>query len=849
MTVRDELFDWLQEQDAWQQDLARRLVSVTELEGEDWDSALAMVYGAFGAAPDGSIPPEPTPLSADDLPVVLATDEAPRLVAFGRMRGVGAASPDYELRFEPDGLTIVYGQNAAGKSTYVRGLKRICRTVDCDSAILGNVFSGAGDEKQTAKVELRIGGEDHARQVDLAGPSDLGLEAISVFDARCAELYVDSRNAVAYIPSTLLVLARLAATQDRMRAAMQAEEANLRTTIPTFPEFVVPSRIKAVLDSLSAGTSLDEVRRLAELSAEERSRLTELRAVTSSSNAETEAQAAEHDAAQAENLAAEVEAIGMLVGQQSATAFASAVRELEAARQAVSLAADEFEKLPVPGVGTEPWRHLWEAARGFVEANAAEFPPVAGARCPLCLERIGEATEARLEHFEAHIRGAVQTTAREAEARVNLELRALDPERVEACRGPFLLSLTDREPELHGALEVFLTEASDRIQQMRADPAASEKDAAPAIPADVLREWGKARSAHARSLREASEPEQRARLQQELTDLEARTLLASRVDDVEGGVRSHLRIAAIKRAHGALATNRITTTQRRLSETAVTDALKAKLLEELKSLRCDHLPIDLAPHATVGEVQLSLRLSGAQGNPLVSQVASEGEQRALSLAFFLAEVATAESDGGIIVDDPVSSLDDERREYIASRLAAEAQVRQVVVFTHDLPFMLDLMERVGEEQPLSVQAVWRLGAEVGRVDDHPPFKAMKLRARLGVLEMEVQQWDSQAPPLDFDEAWRRICDFYARMRITWERAVEERLFRGVVQRFQREVKTLALDDVVITPGLVTMVKDGMTRCSMFVHDEPPGASVSLPGRTQLAEDLEKLRGFEKETRQ
>jgi len=56
-------------------------------------------------------------------------------------------------------------------------------------------------------------------------------------------------------------------------------------------------------------------------------------------------------------------------------------------------------------------------------------------------------------------------------------------------------------------------------------------------------------------------------------------------------------------------------------------------------------------------------------------------------------------------------------------------------------------------------------------------------------------------------------------------------------------RDMALDDVVVTPELVTLVKQGMTRCSMFVHDEPSGASTSLPGRTQIAQDLDTLRDF------
>jgi AAA domain len=315
-------------------------------------------------------------------------------------------------------------------------------------------------------------------------------------------------------------------------------------------------------------------------------------------------------------------------------------------------------------------------------------------------------------------------------------------------------------------------------------------------------------------------------------------------------VTTQQRIAVLRAARSALATNRITIEQRQLSDEAVTGALDTALKHELHSLSCEHIPVDLHPETHVGETSVALRLVGARGTPKVSEIASEGEQRALSLSFFLAEVGISEGDGGIVVDDPVSSLDDERRNYIAKRLVAEAANRQVIVFTHDLPFMLDLLDRAKEVglDPV-VQGVWRMGSEVGRVDDHPPFKAMNLNKRIGVLDQKVAQWGKQDPPRDFDEAWQRVCNFYSDLRITWERAVEERLFAGVVTRFQRAVKTKALDDVDITPEKVESVKEGMTRCSMFVHDEPPGASTTLPDRSQLAHDLEKLRQFEKLTKQ
>jgi recombinational DNA repair ATPase RecF len=456
---------------------------------------------------------------------------------------------------------------------------------------------------------------------------------------------------------------------------------------------------------------------------------------------------------------------------------------------------------------------------------------------------------ARLAHFEQHVRSAVGEQARRAREALEAALEPLDERQVEALRTPFFVGLATREPDLHMVLERFLDAAQERIRALRDAPAGAQAMPVPIEPAAKLEAWARTREAHAKTLSVAEDPKREPELRQELVELQARERLGERLNEVTAWIAKLKRVAALRRAHRALATNRITMKQRELSDAVVAGALDAKLKEELRNLHCEHLPVDLHPHTAVGETQVALRLAGAHGAPRVSDIASEGEQRALALSFFFAEVATSEDDGGIVVDDPVSSLDDERRAYIAERLVAEAGRRQVIVLTHDLPFMLDLVDRAEEAgiEPM-MQGVWRGETEVGRVDDHPPFKAMKLRQRVGVLDQEVAQWSNQPAPRDFDEAWRRVRDFYSRLRITWERAIEERLFRGVVQRFQRQVKTLALDDVVVTPQLVASIKEGMTRCSQFVHDEPPAASMTLPGRTELAADLAKLQEFERQTR-
>ena len=65
-----------------------------------------------------------------------------------------------------------------------------------------------------------------------------------------------------------------------------------------------------------------------------------------------------------------------------------------------------------------------------------------------------------------------------------------------------------------------------------------------------------------------------------------------------------------------------------------------------------------------------------------------------------------------------------------------------------------------------------------------------------------------------------MATIYRAVDLRMGRTVAAKILREVyssdpkfVTRFQREVKTLALDDVVITEEMVNLVKEGMTRCS------------------------------------
>lgn len=847
MAVHEDLHGWLLDRPLWQQELARQLLVQTDLE----EDALEAITDLILASVDDEAPdPELRPLGLEDFPTASAGISA-RLKSVGSLEGVAAAARGQTIDIESHGLTVVYGANGAGKSTYVRVLKRVLRTVDTENVLRSDVYADSISEEQAATAVLGVlrGAVEEAIRVNLHQPEDLGLETISVFDSQSAEIYLDAQNEIAYVPLPIRLLARMAATQDALRERLAARRQQILEAEPRFEAVPAGTQAARRIASLSEATNLQDLSEFARLGEAAEERLTEVRAALAGAgtrDARADAEAAWNDAKGAEELLGGLRRVADALTEASMAALRTAAEEAREARQAVEEAATALADRD-GAVGTETWRRMWEAARQLTTNHGRGFPPSEGEPCPLCLRLTDVETASRFGAFETHVQGALEDQASAAEERVRDLLEPITPIHLEALRQLAATSIGDKNTGLDGLVRSAIdlaVEASDRANQ---DPENAPSTVLP-TPEEGLLDWRNQRRRHAETLQATLSPESHAVLQEELAELEARKVLGSQLTQVAEWVGALGRARLLDLAHSALATNSLTTKQRQLSEMVVTDGVGTNLQAELQALRCAHLPVNLAAHTARGRTNVELTLRGAHGAPAVSDVLSEGEQRALALAFFLAEVGCAEHDGGVVLDDPVSSLDDERKGYIARRVVELCSSRQVVVFTHDLPFMLELAELAKDHDVTHVvRGIWRLTSTVGMVDDEPPFQAMKLKQRIRKLKRQVQEWDSGPAPSSEDEAWRRVCDFYAQMRVTWERAVEERLFRGVIQRFQREVKTQSLGQIDIRPELVGSVNEGMTRCSFFVHDPPAGTRTVIPGRADLEADLEMLEAFEKQT--
>ena len=305
--------------------------------------------------------------------------------------------------------------------------------------------------------------------------------------------------------------------------------------------------------------------------------------------------------------------------------------------------------------------------------------------------------------------------------------------------------------------------------------------------------------------------------------------------------------ACAKQCRSTAITRRITERRREI----LTPTLQAALQTELERLRLTHIPLDLTDRGWDAESIIEIALDARQRVANNSDILSEGEQRALALACFLAELQEIGSDHGIIVDDPVSSLDHSRMQAVAERLAEEASNgRQVIVFTHNILFHHMLCTAARRAQ-VGRHREWMSSAgndRFGLVDDTRRPRQMKgVNERLTEIRQEYGQLAANAYDHTNQNFRPAITSLYTYMRETWERIVEEVLFNNVVQRFRPEIMTRRLEEACIDPTAdYPAIFEGMKRCSHHSgHDQAPDLPPDLPECDQIERDIVELEAFAK----
>lgn len=726
------------------------------------------------------------------------------ITRLANVRGVNALIAGGEIEPRRDGLTILYGENGTGKTGYSRIFKALANSRTAD-IILGNVDVNA-EEPQSATVDFIVGDEE--RSLNWQGERGVSpFTRMSIFDSPAVRTHVDDALEYVYTPASLALfndavtaVQGVASLIDEATAGLDARPSDLLT------RYTRGSSIYPLVETMGASTDLADLKTRARFGEEAAKELEALLLATAALQAN--ATGAQLTAFRSHRRALEeavdcANALASLDGEAYRAALERSVRlaaDYEVFRSGLFAAAD----LPA-----EP-EQTWTAFIGSGEAykqHLISLDAHDSGRCLYCRQTLTETASDLIARYSSYLEDRISVEIKATEAEI-----ALVTEQVTALRAQEMAAFVEEqettEPELRPAFHVAIrtiesarvaiTEAvigrqpyeSDEVARV-ADATQTAKSALEEIVVRIsnLEEQQRSRT-EALATKEAEV--------RELSDAVELGKSWSTIEALVNNAKEADRLKTLKTPIPGLVRS-VTSLAKTASNELINRSFDALFQEERALLRAPNLKIQY-----VGNAGKSQRRKVRGGKHKPSKVLSEGEQKVLAIADFLAEARLAGITAPVIFDDPVSSLDHRRINEVAERIAKLAESNQVIVFTHDILFASTLLALFEKSQRCVLFQI---------TDEHGKGKVTRstgLRTdSLAAIRRRVNDLIQAARSQEGEARDALVRSGYSQLRAWCEVFTEEELLRGVTKRYRANVQmtTLAKIDSALLDQIAPKVTE------------------------------------------
>ncbi|MBR1129488.1 AAA family ATPase [Bradyrhizobium iriomotense] len=814
-SIWEELEAWSETFSAWQ----KVLLAAAVRSGVIPEPILEQAYSLFLAEHDLAPHPEPYP----EIPTSVTGRDAgsrgrARLRAIHSPSGINRLPSSSELTFS-DGLTVVYGGNGVGKSGFARILSNACFSRK-QHPIYPDVFDEAAPSFPSAIIELvNEDGTPLSLTFDNSSEHPILKRGFVVFDSAVADRHLTETGPLGFVPTGFDVFAEMArsyAVLQSMLAADIERRSNKNNYLLAFDGGKTAS--SAMISTLGRHTNLEELRALGSFGPSERARLDQLqmfvdqlRGNSSGGTIRRLAEVRPQLVILKERLAETRNALS----EQELSNDVGLLREaLVAGKALAQLSVDTFAHPSIAAIGSPEWEKLIRASDAFVDLQHSHYPSE-GDVCILCHQPLASDAIARFVSYREFAAGEALrrlTVANKLISERRARLLALHLSPVET--GSLVQSFLD---ENYPVVLHAIVETLDAVEELR-DSAVSALDGEGAqgnfavadfdatlddIIARVDRDLDLLQEKDRSSAIRAAEDE--------LLGLRHREILSKCLAEIVAFVVDAKWVASADIARRYLNPRHLTEKEQALFATVIAEQYRNMLAAECEALSCS-FSIEFRTQGRKGQTVRSLLIQ----NRSPDQILSEGEQRAVALADFLTEVQLNADNVGIILDDPVTSLDHDRKEKIAVRLVHEAKRRQVVVFTHDMVFFAKLCDASDRlEEKITTHWMQRSGDQnlPGMVSLNDGPTTTPQYRNTGFAE------DSLAKAkVSIGSAQERLVRQGAgQLRRTVEEIVPQYLFKEVVRRWTDRVMVTALKRVAWDNSLVDDLVELFEACSAMME--------------------------------
>jgi energy-coupling factor transporter ATP-binding protein EcfA2 len=732
-----------------------------------------------------------------------------KIVEVKNFRDINALSGDCSVKFGPN-LTLVYGSNGSGKSGVGRLLCNACFSRG-EREILPNVKDISEADTEARATFVMDDGMGNVIELEYSlGDDNDNLKHFSVFDSESVLIHLDQSNKVNFTPAQIKIFDTVAITISKLEEKLTNEKNIRKKDNPFQVMFLDDATTSTAIfcKSINGTTKVSEF--LAHANFDSKVDVEKMDALQKQIDDKKKLDITKKKA----QLSTDRQNLGALKAllQRVLDRFTEArtneinqlINEIIKKRKVVeSLSVKSFDDGLLKTVGSTGWKELIGAARTLYEAEKVANGDVELAHCMLCHQKLTKGAGTLFQKYWQFLESKAESELIELTRKQSALLQ--DLRSTKTMYPKFLATdagvkvLSEDNATYLAQLKVQFTTLEKILDHWTGDIEKLKEVERGTIPIIDLAKIDTFISAKMTEESKLVDPTA------DIAKLTAQWNALRHKKDVtavkDAGLEYIIFLAwLIKISSVNFGGIKMATTKKRTESflVGVAQDYKGVFNQELAKLGCD---FNLVMHTSgeQGKTVKEYRLDFAEDyNP--SQILSEGEQNACSIADFLTEIQLDKKNCGIIFDDPVTSLDHERKDKIAQRLAIEAGQRQVVVLTHDIVFMSQLAKHA-ERNTIPLIAHWmkQINGEPGHVEENTSPKLSSLAS----LKCDSQDAVKNFASLGAKEQERALGVGFDYLRSACEALIEEVLFAGTIQRYDDQIRVQNLEEAIFnqTPAL------------------------------------------------
>lgn len=740
------------------------------------------------------------------------------------------------------GLTILYGENGTGKTGYSRIFKMLADSRTADE-ILGNIDAD-GDEDPSAQLAYALDGADAT--LDWKGERGVSpFTRMSIFDSPSVNAHVDEDLEYVYVPAALALFTHtvsgIQAVAAHIDSAISAMGSGATGLVGRFQR---GSTIYPLIESLGASTDLSALKAKASTDPEVDKKVDGLTQAVAALRANTlGTQIAGRKREQRALAQAETAATALLGFDE--TAYNDAVLRRAALAVDYNLFRSElFAAADLPAEPEDTWNDFITAGDAYRQ-HLVSLDVHDEGRCLYCRQPVETAARELLSRYSAYLEDKISADIREVDGILASKQRLASTIATNEITS-FLAEFADEgaeKPAFHDAVASIQTLVADVVEAVgaaaavRGDIAAVAQDPKGVISKALVTATTDIAALEAQSSDRAKALSDSQAELRELKDSAELTKSWGQIETQVKAAKEADQLRTLRRPLAQLARS-VTELAKTASDQLINQNFGALFVEECEALRAPALKVQF-----VGREGKAQRRKVLSGRHKPSKVLSEGEQKVLALADFLAEARLAGITAPVIFDDPVSSLDHRRVGEVARRIARLSEDNQVIVFTHDILFTTNLLAQFEKSKRVAYFQLTDDGGK-GKVTKATGPRSDSIKWFKAEINRTIEAAGSQE-----GEAKAALVDRgYSLIRSWCEVFTETELLQGVTRRLEPNVSmgrlgSIKLDALADISPKVNEIFEAACRFTE-AHSQPLvtlGVSATLDGLKGHWAELQELK--------